>query len=129
MLCTTMAWPLPTQAVPNREQHALNKKKLSKSDVRDKLVLPAMERAGDVGLEQIFGRYPLCARDVAVRGSTSRHDPSTVRYADYTLLRNATTSLGTVEAKTKDQAMGTCMPQAILAKTLMATAIAQKEAV
>ena len=109
---TTMARPLPTQA-PHREQHALNKKNLSESDICDKFIRPAMERAGWHGLEQIFGQYPLRAGRVVVRGNTARRDPRTVLRADYALFWKASIPLATVEAKTNDQAMGAGMPQAI----------------
>jgi len=60
----------------------MHKKDLSESDLCDKYIRPAMERAGWHGLDQIFREFPLRAGRVVVRGNTSRRDPSTVLRAD-----------------------------------------------
>jgi type I site-specific restriction endonuclease len=49
----------------------MNKRALSESDICDKFIRPAMERAGWHGLEQIYREYPLRAGCVVVRGRTS----------------------------------------------------------
>lgn len=48
--------------------NALNKKNLSESDICDKFIRPAMERAGWSGMEQIYREFPLRAGRVVVRG-------------------------------------------------------------
>ena len=46
----------------------MDKKVLSESDLCDKVIHPAMERAGWHGLDQIYREFPLRAGRVAVRG-------------------------------------------------------------
>ena len=45
-----------------------DKRQLSESDICDKYIRPAMERAGWNGLDQIYREYPLRAGRVVVRG-------------------------------------------------------------
>lgn len=63
----------------------MDKKQLSESDICDKFIRPAMERAGWHGLEQISREYPLRAGRVVVRGAKAQRDKSTVLRADYAL--------------------------------------------
>ncbi len=65
----------------------MSKKNLSESDICDKYIRPAMERAGWHGLDQIFRECPLRAGRVVVRGNTSHRDASTVLRADYALFQ------------------------------------------
>ena len=46
----------------------MDKTKLSESDICDKFIRPAMERAGWNGIEQIYREFPLRAGRVVVRG-------------------------------------------------------------
>ncbi|CDS55321.1 Type I restriction-modification system, restriction subunit R [Polaromonas sp. CG9_12] len=67
----------------------MDKKKLSESDICDKFIRPAMERAGWNGLDQIYREYPLRAGRLVVRGSKAQRDKSTVLFADYALFFKA----------------------------------------
>jgi type I restriction enzyme R subunit len=91
----------------------LNKKQLSESDICDKYIRPAMERAGWHGLEQIFREYPLRAGHVVVRGTKAQRDKSTVLRADYALFYKTNIPLAVVEAKDNKHAVGAGMAQAI----------------
>lgn len=91
----------------------MDKKNLSESDLCQKIIRPAMERAGWDGMAQIFSEYPLRAGRVVVRGNQARRDPRTVLRADYVLCHKAHIPLAVVEAKDNRQAMGAGMQQAL----------------
>ena len=91
----------------------MNKKHLSESDLCDKFIRPAMERAGWHGIEQIYREFPLRAGRVVVRGKTAQRDKTTVLRADYALFHKANIPLAVVEAKDNGHAMGAGMAQAI----------------
>lgn len=91
----------------------MDKTKLSESDICDKYIRPAMERAGWNGLDQIFREYPLRAGRVVVRGSKAYRDKSTVLRADYALFYKANIPLAVVEAKDNQHAVGAGMGQAL----------------
>lgn len=91
----------------------MDKKQLSESDICDKFIRPAMERAGWHGLEQIFREYPLRAGRVVVRGAKAQRDKSTVLRADYALFYKTNIPLAVVEAKDNNRAVGAGMAQAI----------------
>lgn len=91
----------------------MDKSKLSESDICDKFIRPAMERAGWHVMDQIFREYPLRAGRVVVRGSKAKRDVSTVLRADYALFHKPNIPLATVEAKDNRHAMGAGMAQAI----------------
>jgi type I restriction enzyme R subunit len=91
----------------------MNKTALSESDICDKFVRPAMERAGWHALEQIYREYPLRAGRVVVRGRTARRDLGTVLRADYALFYKTNIPLAVVEVKDNNHAVGAGMAQAI----------------
>jgi type I restriction enzyme R subunit len=91
----------------------MNKTALSESDICDKYVRPAMERAGWHALEQIYREYPLRAGRVVVRGRTARRDLGTVLRADYALFYKTNIPLAVVEVKDNNHAVGAGMAQAI----------------
>ncbi len=91
----------------------MNKKTLSESDVCDKFIRPAMERAGWDGLSQIFREFGLRAGRVTVRGRKAQRDASTVLRADYALFFKPNIPLAVVEAKDNNHAVGAGMAQAI----------------
>jgi type I restriction enzyme, R subunit len=91
----------------------MNKKTLSESDICDKFIRPAMERAGWNGMDQIYREYPLRAGRMVVRGRQARRDASTVLRADYALFYKINIPLAVVEAKDNNHAMGAGMAQAI----------------
>ena len=91
----------------------MDKKALSESDLCDKFIRPAMERAGWHGLDQIYREFPLRAGRVVVRGKTAQRDKSTVLRADYALFYKANIPLAVVEAKDNHHAVGAGMAQAI----------------
>ncbi len=91
----------------------MDKNTLSESDICDKYIRPAMERAGWHGMDQIYREYPLRAGRVVVRGHKARRDASTVLRADYALFFKAHIPLAVVEAKDNKHAVGAGMPQAI----------------
>ena len=91
----------------------MDKKNLSESDICDKFIRPAMERAGWNGLDQIFREYPLRAGRVVVRGSKAYRDKSSVLRADYALFYKANIPLAVVEAKDNQHAVGAGMGQAL----------------
>ncbi|GAB1386669.1 DEAD/DEAH box helicase family protein [Melaminivora sp.] len=91
----------------------MDKQHLSESDICDKFIRPAMERAGWNGMEQIYREYPLRAGRVVVRGQHAQRDRSTVLRADYALFYKANIPLAAVEAKDASHAMGAGMAQAI----------------
>ena len=91
----------------------MNKKTLSESDICDKFIRPAMERAGWNGMDQIYSQYPLRAGRMVVRGRQARRDATTVLRADYALFHKVNIPLAVIEAKDNSYAMGAGMAQAI----------------
>lgn len=91
----------------------MDKKQLSESDICDKYIRPAMQRAGWNGLDQIYREYPLRAGRVTVRGNKSHRDQSTVLRADYALFFKSNIPIAVVEVKDNTKAMGAGMAQAI----------------
>lgn len=91
----------------------MNKKDLSESDICDKFIRPAMEKAGWNGMDQIYREFPLRAGRVVVRGQKAHRDKSTVLRADYALFYKANIPLAVVEAKDNKHAVGAGMGQAI----------------
>lgn len=91
----------------------MDKTHLSESDICDKFIRPAMEKAGWKGLDQIFREYPLRAGRVVVRGSKAYRDKSSVLRADYALFYKANIPLAVVEAKDNKHAVGAGMGQAL----------------
>nr|WP_315189399.1 hypothetical protein [uncultured Albidiferax sp.] len=89
----------------------MDKKALSESDLCDKCIRPAMERAGWHPIDQIYREFPLRAGRVVVRGKT------TVLRADYALFYKANIPLAVVEAKDNHHALG--MAHAINYATLL----------
>ena len=92
---------------------AMNKKTLSESDICDKFIRPAMERAGWHPIEQIYREYSLRAGRVVVHGQKASRDKNTVLRADYALFYKANIPLAAVEAKDNSHAVGAGMAQAI----------------
>ena len=84
----------------------MDKKSLSESDICDKFIRPAMERASWHPLDQIYREFPLRAGRVVVRGKTARRDTSTVLRADYALFYKPYIPLAVVAAKAKRHAAG-----------------------
>ena len=91
----------------------MDKSNLSESDLCDKFIRPAMEKAGWNGLDQIFREYPLRAGRVVVRGNKAYRDKGTVLRADYALFYKANIPLAVVEAKDNQHAVGAGMGQAL----------------
>ena len=91
----------------------MNKKDLSESDICDKFIRPAMEKAGWHGMDQIYREFPLRAGRVVVRGQKAQRDKTTVLRADYALFYKANIPLAVVEAKDNKHAVGAGMGQAI----------------
>lgn len=75
----------------------MNKKTLSESDICDKFIRPAMERAGWNGMDQIYSQYPLRAGRMVVRGRQARRDVTTVLRADYALFHKINIPLAGIE--------------------------------
>lgn len=71
----------------------MNKRALSESDICDKYIRPAMERAGWHGMDQIYREYAL--------------------RADYALFFKTNVPLAAMEAKDNNHAIGAGMAQAI----------------
>lgn len=67
----------------------MDKSRLSESDLCDKFIRPALERADWDGMTQIYREYPLRAGRVVVRGRQARRDASTVLRADFVLFHKA----------------------------------------
>lgn len=91
----------------------MDKKHLSESDICDKYIRPAMEKAGWDGMSQIYREFPLRAGRIVVRGKQAKRDVSTVLRADYALFHKTNLPLAVVEAKDNQHAMGAGMAQAI----------------
>ena len=91
----------------------MDKRQLSESDICDKFIRPAMERAGWHGLDQIFREFPLRAGRMVVRGNASHRDASTVLRADYALFLKPNIPLAVIEAKDNTHAVGAGMQQAL----------------
>ena len=91
----------------------MDKKSLSESDICDKFIRPAIERAGWNGLDQIFREYQLRDGRVVVRGNKAYRDKSTVLRADYALFYKANIPLAVVEAKDNKHSVGAGMGQAL----------------
>ncbi len=97
----------------------MDKKALSESDLCDKCIRPALERAGWHPIDQIYREFPLRAGRVVVRGKTAQRDKSTVLRADYALFFKPNIPLAVVEAKDNHHAVGAGMAQAINYATLL----------
>jgi type I site-specific restriction endonuclease len=69
----------------------------SESDTVDKLIRPAIVRAGWNTLEQIYAQYPLRAGRVVVRGKTAKRDKATVLFADFVLCLKPNIPLAVVD--------------------------------
>ena len=93
--------------------HCMNKHQLSESDICDKFIRPAMQKAGWNGTDQIYREYPLRAGRVVVRGKSAQRDRSTVLRADYALFYKINIPLAVVEAKDNKHAVGAGTAQAI----------------
>ena len=91
----------------------MDKTHLSESDICDKFIRPAMEKAGWDGMDQIFREYPLRAGRIVVRGNKAQRDKSTVLRADYALFYKRNIPLAVVEAKANSYPMGHGTQQAI----------------
>lgn len=91
----------------------MNKKSLSESDICDKYIRPAIERAGWNGIDQIYREYPLRAGRMVVRGRRVGRDATTVLRGDCALFYKLNIPLAVVEAKDNRQAIGAGMAQAI----------------
>ncbi|MBA3594132.1 MAG: DEAD/DEAH box helicase family protein [Polaromonas sp.] len=91
----------------------MDKKKLSESDICDKFIRPAMEKAGWHGMDQIYREFPLRAGRVVVRGNKAQRDKSTVLFADYVLCLKPNIPLAVIEAKDNNHAVSAGMAQAI----------------
>ena len=91
----------------------MDKKRLTESDICDKFIRPAMERAGWDGMSQIFREFGLRVGRVTVRGRTARRDASTVLRADFALFFKPNIPLAVLEAKDNNHAVGAGMAQAI----------------
>src|SRR6218665_373719 len=71
---------------------------LRKNDICDKLIRPAMEKAGWSSMDQIYRAYPLRPGRVMVWGNEARRDSSTKLRADFVLFYKANTPLAVVQA-------------------------------
>ncbi len=98
---------------------ALDKNKLSESDIGDKFIRPAMVRAGWNGMDQIYAQFPLRAGRVVVHGKRAQRDKSTVLFADYALFLKANIPMAVVEAKKSRLSMSAGLQQAIEYAQLM----------
>ncbi len=91
----------------------MDKKQLSEIDICEKLISPAIARAGWNIHDQIFREYPLRVGRVTVRGNKSHREQSTVLRADYALFYKSNIPIAVVEAKDNNKAIGAGMAQAI----------------
>nr|WP_296533942.1 type I restriction endonuclease [Rhodoferax sp.] len=91
----------------------MNKNKLSESDIYDKFIRPAMQKAGWNGMDQIYAQYPLRAGRVVVRGKSAQRDQNTVLFADYALFFKPNIPIAVVEAKKARLSMSAGTQQAI----------------
>ena len=91
----------------------MDKKNLSESDICDKFISPAVQRAGWSLHEQIYREYTLRPGRVVVKGRTAARDPKSVLFADYALFFKANIPIAVIEAKDNRHAVGAGMPQAI----------------
>ncbi|MCW5233861.1 EcoAI/FtnUII family type I restriction enzme subunit R [Verminephrobacter eiseniae] len=71
---------------------------LRKNDICDKLIRPAMEKAGWSSMDQIYRAYPLRPGQVMVCGNEARRDSSTELRADFVLFYKANIPLAVVQA-------------------------------
>src|SRR6218665_4219942 len=71
---------------------------LRKNDIGDKLIRPAMEKAGWSSMDQIYRAYPLRPGRVMVCGNEARRDSSTELRADFGLFYKANIPLAVVQA-------------------------------
>jgi type I restriction enzyme R subunit len=89
----------------------MNKKDLSETDIRTKLITPAIVKAGWDLNTQIREEVALTAGKVIVRGKQHKRGP--VRYADYVVSYKLNLPLAIVEAKDNKHAIGDGMQQAL----------------
>src|SRR6218665_771152 len=70
---------------------------LRKNDICDKLIRPAMEKAGWSSMDQIYRAYPLLPGRVMVCGHEARRASSPELRADFVLFYKATITLAVVQ--------------------------------
>lgn len=87
--------------------------RLTESDIRARLITPAIERAGWDPLTQIFHEFGLRAGRISVRGRAAHRDQTTILKADYALFFKPNIPIAAVEAKDNTHGIGAGMPQAI----------------
>lgn len=87
--------------------------RLTESDIRARLITPAIERAGWDPITQIFHEFGLRAGRISVRGRAAHRDQMTVLKADYALFFKPNIPIAAVEAKDNTHGIGAGMPQAI----------------
>jgi type I restriction enzyme R subunit len=85
----------------------MDKKSLSESDICDKFIRPALERAGWNSMDQIYREFPLCADRVVVHGKAAQSVKNTLLRANYALFYEANIPLAVVEAKVNVHAVST----------------------
>ena len=91
----------------------MEKSGFSEADICEKLITPAIQRAGWDTIEQIYREYTLRPGRVVVRGHKASRDKKSVLRADYVLFYKTSIPLAVIEAKDNHHAMGAGMPQAI----------------
>ncbi len=87
--------------------------RLTESDIRARLITPAIEGAGWDPLTQIFHEYGLRAGRISVRGRSAHRDQTTILKADYALFFKPNIPIAAVEAKDNNHGIGAGMPQAM----------------
>ncbi len=87
--------------------------RLTESDIRARVITPAIERPGWDPLTQIFHEYGLRAGRISVRGRTAHRDQTTILNADYALFFKPNIPSAAVEAKDNNHGIGAGMPQAM----------------
>ena len=88
-------------------------RQLSETDICDRFITPALQRAGWSVQQHILREYTLRPGRMVVRGQQARRDKASMLRADYVLLHKANLPLAVLEAKDASHAPGAGMPQAL----------------
>ena len=92
---------------------ALDKKRLSESDICDLFISPAIKRAGWDQMTQIRREVTLAPGPVIVRGNVASRNKKKRKFADYVLYQEPSVPIAVVEAKDNNHTVSQGLQQAL----------------
>jgi len=88
-------------------------RQLSETDICDRFITPALQRAGWGVQQHILREYTLRPGRMVVGGQQAQRDKASILRADYVLLHKPNLPLAVLEAKDAGHAPGAGIPQAL----------------